>query len=786
MSTYINYAIADIVPHIATSSHIEVSYDHPFDIAALGGILPRRKADALDDTATRALEAKADFVRSVKRCKRSDEDVDKIHKRLANLLSSTSIATVRKRIHREGEAVRLRKRFLKRTRLSPVAVAVGGGLQYAFTFRPMLNVVVQPASAVTEDIDVLMSVSSDECIDQDVTIDQQQGRAQEFLPAHQSAEVRASGLVSTDIMEIEDKPRMILALDTAASIPHDDNDQVMVPVDMNTFVSRFLARFAAKSTSSNLLPSGPFHGVSKSSHRAFTPIAHTVYSPFTQTVETIEEESLFTPRVSSANSPSLDFLAEEEDNASPVVGSVALDAFSGTGERFASLEEDLFSEHGDEAFGQSPRQDILTYTSNLAVLPESGASWVEADSRDWSPAAMGLLAPTQLSASNADDLFIEDAGEAHGHHGPYTPVRTPVELKVDVFGPVLLLGPQQREYTARIGGIDTPHAIYADRSVQQSHELESEEIQDEIMDGDEQERFFSLPPSPSPSSPLLSSTEHQYSGLHHVDPRKWHSRESRILQDFEEDDEAVVVDVDEALDSELVEPLVVPGTTDTYLESLVFLLDKWTCEDVCDSQVPSHRDCLFSGGYESWYDDLDDDALFSPAVLISGLDFAITSPPQAVPGDFDTPSQTHVSLRLCLGERISLVPSSPLALAAPPPVVATHAFWGSPSLLDLDSEAQPAALPEPYVPGPCDALETLRRDVSLNCAASPAQSYSSLFDGPQDDLALSELQDARSAYFDCDESAALVSPVLSPNPSAGYVLPSAWQASLDSMDGSQI
>ena len=339
------------------------------------------------------------------------------------------------------------------------------------------------------------------------------------------------------------------------------------------------------------------------------------------------------------------------------------------------------------------------------------------------------------------------------------------------------------------------------------------------MGGDEQERFFSLPPSPSPSSPLLSSTELQYSGLHHVDPRKWHFRESRILQDFEEDDEDVVVDVDEALDSELVEPLVVPGATDTCLESLVFLLDKWTCEDACDSQVPSHTGCLFSGGYESWYDDLDDDALFSPAVLSLGdsdqmacdppiadmgtsgdtlsgyacssvppsparspaeflrsLDFAFTSPPQAVPGDFDTPSQTHVSLLLCLGERISLVPSSPLALAAPPPVVATHAFWGSPSLLDLDSEAQPAALPEPYVPGSCDALETLRRGVSLNCAASPAQSYSSLFDGPQDDFALSELQDARSAYFDCDESAALVSPVLSPNPFAGHVLPSAWQA----------
>ena len=145
----------------------------------------------------------------------------------------------------------------------------------------MLNVVVQSASAVTEDIDVLMSVSSDECIDQDVTIDQQQGRAQGFLPAHQSAEVRASGLVSTDIMEIEDKPRMILALDTAASIPHDDNDQVMVPVDMNTFVSRFLARFAAKSTSSNFLPSGPFHGVSKSSHRAFTPIGTPYFKSYT-------------------------------------------------------------------------------------------------------------------------------------------------------------------------------------------------------------------------------------------------------------------------------------------------------------------------------------------------------------------------------------------------------------------------------------------------------------------------------------------------------------------------
>ncbi|KAI0328884.1 hypothetical protein GY45DRAFT_1435836 [Cubamyces sp. BRFM 1775] len=908
MSTYINYAVAGAVPNIATRSRIEASDNIPAGTGVLRGVLPRRKADALDDVAAQSPKAKDEFVRSVKRCKRSDEDVNEIRKRLANL-SLAPIATATRRIRREGEAVRLRKRFLKRARLLPAAVAINGGPQYAFTFSPMLIAVAQPASTATEDIDVAMSASSDELCGQDVTMDQQQARGLELFSVQQvvgPAGVRgASGPVSTDTMEIEDKPRTDLAFDNAASNPQDDVDQVMVPVDMSTFVTRFLALQAAKSTPPTFLPFSSIHGASKTSHRSFTPIGTPYFKSYTppqqaptplalpenlpgrprsptpeeialsfgvsedNVVEVAEEESLFTSKTSAANSPRLDFL-DEEGSVSPTVEGVALDICADAREHSALLEEDLFSECADEAYGESPSQANLPRVSSHLVLPETGESWAEVDGQDSPSVAVGWLAPAQsVRASDVDDLFIEDAGDVHEYYGPYSPVRSPVEVEEDVFGPVLLLEPRQREYAAQIVSVGNSHPIDADWSQPRSHDIEAEDIADEIMHGDRQEEFFSLPPSPSPSSPLLSSTAQYHSGSQHfiyrlfekletktplagslpslcsmdstnsssddlladeflyggmvsnkvvVDPRMWHFRESRIIPDFEDDDEAVVVNTGETPESTLVS-----GATNACVELLVPLLDKWTCEDACYSPVPSHPDSLFSSDSEIWYDALDDDTLISPAMslgdldqmvcdpatadmdtltgyacssvppsparspagFLRDLDFAFASPPQAIPGDYDAPSWLHSSPRPYWDEWSSLVPNSPLALAASPVVDATDAFWGSPSLFDLDS-AQPTASPEPYVSGPCDALEALRRDVRLTCAASPAQSHSSLFDAPQDDLALSDLQSTRSAYFGFDESAAPVSPALSPIPSPAYVLPGAWQDSLDSMDDIQI
>ncbi|KAH9890002.1 hypothetical protein C8Q73DRAFT_147405 [Cubamyces lactineus] len=886
MSIHTNHAIAGIVLKIDSRSQIEASYNPHAGLSALGGSLPRRKANALDDVAAQYPEIEVEFVRLVKRCKRSGEDVDKIRNRLANLSPDAPIATARKRIRHEGEAVRLRKRFLKRARLWPVTVAAHSGSQYSFTFSPMLFAVAQPALTAAEDIDVSMSTSSDDLFHQDVNIDQQQALAQELFSVHQvvdPAGVRgASEPVSTDNMEIEDKPRTDLALDSAASIPQGVVDQVMIPVDMNTSVPRSFGRFAVEPDPPNLSFSSAIHDAGKTFHCAATPIGTPCFNPYTLTqqapaplenhpgrpaspmsdgiatvtelseeniAETDEEESLFTPKTSAANSPCLDFL--EEGDVSPAIECVALDSSVDTRELSTSLEdEDLYSGCFAEGDGGCPSQAILPRASSLLVLPETGESWVEVDSPDLSPAEVQWLVPTQYECN-----------------GPYSPVRGPVQLEEDVFGPVLLLNLRRREYAARqIVGVEMSYPVDANWSEPQSHALIAEDIPDETMHEDHEE-FCSLPPSPSPSSPSLSSTERDHSDSHRfayrfvdapetearladslpslcsmdsansssdgllayefpysgmvssktvVNPRMWHYRESRILQDTEEDDEAVVVKVDEAL-----EWAIVPGATDSCLEPLVSLLDKWTCEDACDSSVSSHADSLFSSDTEIWYDALDDDASISPVSLgdldqmvcdpptddtsasndtSSGYacssvspssaripvrffrdrDFAYASPPQAVAGDYDAPSVIHSSPRLHLGERSSFVTNSPLALAATSLAGGADAFWGSPSLFDLDSEARPTS--PSCVLGPPDALEALRRDVLITCTASPAPPSLSGFNAPQDDLELSELQDARSVYFDFDESAALVSPAPSSISSPVYILPGAWQDNLDSMD----
>lgn len=177
----------------------------------------------------------------------------------------------------------------------------------------------------------------------------------------------------------------------------------------------------------------------------------------------------------------------------------------------------------------------------------------------------------------------------------------------------------------------------------------------------EGDAFFSLPPSPSPSSPQLFSTtldrhcdddtciacllltdlaqapisppslcntdsedssaygseiDEYYSDAapYNVvaDPAIWLYRDSPVLLDLE-DDVVVAIPVEEMLEVEIL-----PVVADPRFVSLISHLDKWSCEDnTCVLPTTSCADVLMSSDSDVWYDAMDDSV--SPTASLADI-----------------------------------------------------------------------------------------------------------------------------------------------------------------------
>ncbi|KAI0357406.1 hypothetical protein OH77DRAFT_1519334 [Trametes cingulata] len=797
MSTYVNYAVAGALPDIATTSRIEVSNNPGSDIAAYGGgkRSTRRKADDMADGPD--TEAEDEHARSVKRCKRSEGDEDEILQRLSKM---TVNAPAKKRGRAQGDAVTRRKRFLKSTRNLPAQPDNNGGTDYAFTFLPKPFDRIPPAAIDENNMPISPAGSPVQQAYEVVDNEQKHEQALVLVSSSQvvdpGASRQASASVSTDNMEtdedqlkhdhapdgpiktshdddFDDIDRLLATIDHAPASPTADDEKnalngsattpkhVPAPVNMKSFIPRFLARAAAaapKAPKPFIQAKPVVRGVAKSTKRA-RAVASVPYgrarrpdrytsarrdegnlmiteglfdSLATTTSETLpallqgalvhghqamgaEDDAQFTPILDSTDPmPS----TKHEPTIADIIAATAaiavaeeveaLESFGEGGEATSSTEDDIDDLFGDvKGASPAPAEDDFCSAFMIKVLDESPTPL--ASNRaiatpvrdDHSPAALAeisKMSPTKAEAIHEEDADFDewlaslqeteqpeddvelfgDATEVHQLCYTESPATAPAKSDEDVFGQVLLLPAQVS--TSPVQGVEvqnppiTANIDYEelfgpeiDESIAtQLHQGHDQELKDdEDMDECEEDKFFSLPPSPSPSSgqflptmpakhdcddqacaachliaqldtesqvcsslpPLCNDddeTEDSSAYVPDVDEFRvgapvdkvavesslWVFRESFVLPDLEEEDVVVVIPTEEVFESGIV------LSADPRFGPLVAQLDRWSMKDaplsLFTSPGPESLDLMDA---DVWYDAIDDDEdLASPAM----------------------------------------------------------------------------------------------------------------------------------------------------------------------------
>ncbi|KAI0669230.1 hypothetical protein C8Q78DRAFT_203190 [Trametes maxima] len=134
MSTYVDYAIQGAVPNIAAALYIGASYGFAMDIGDTLGDRPlRRKAAAIEDNKI--------ISPARKRSRVEHENIEKFNTTLAEAFPA------KKRIHPQGKAARMRKRFPKFVRNRPLTLDNTD----AFPHLPFTSAPMPPAEASTSD-----------------------------------------------------------------------------------------------------------------------------------------------------------------------------------------------------------------------------------------------------------------------------------------------------------------------------------------------------------------------------------------------------------------------------------------------------------------------------------------------------------------------------------------------------------------------------------------------------------------------------------------------------------
>ncbi|KAL1950758.1 hypothetical protein VTO73DRAFT_5882 [Trametes versicolor] len=566
----------------------------------------RRKADAMDSPID------DDATRSAKRCKRTED----IHQCFE--MSSLNGSSKRRNRDEGRRAVKLRKRFMKSLRNIPAQSDSVDGAHFAFTFVP--KPFAQRLDAM-EDIEVSLPATDFDLLSQttqSTVSSQQHHQVPMLIDGSQIVETvglsEASASISTLDTEMEIVSEHVLALDAAASSFGDEDEvmadasQVIVPAGPKSFISRFLARAVVAVPRQTTQLKGVVRGIAKSSSRKFSAIS----TPYARTRR--PEGLTPAPRV----------------RGSLMVPDNLFCRLATTTERIAAKHPLSTS----TVLKPIPsNEDIVASTVEDVVLD------IPVEIREESPAPIDVIDCLALEGPLADIMLIAEVQELPA---PLSPVHVAVESDEDVFGPVSLVSQSEAEAM----------------EIQVFYDA-SEDVEDEVMH--EGDAFFSLPPSPSPSSPQLFSTtldrhcdddtciacllltdlaqtpisppslcntdsedssaygseidEYYIDAAPYnvvADPAIWLYRDSPVLLDLE-DDVVVAVPVEEMLDVEIL-----PLAADPRLVSLISHLDKWSCED--NARVlptTSCADVLMTSDSDVWYDAMDDSV--SPTASLSDI-----------------------------------------------------------------------------------------------------------------------------------------------------------------------
>ncbi|KAI0366590.1 hypothetical protein BV20DRAFT_1055439 [Pilatotrama ljubarskyi] len=785
MSTYVNHAVAGSLPDIATRWRMEVSSKPGIAVSGGGERPTRRKADTMADGLDN--EAEDELARSIKRCKRSDEDADQagILQRLARL---TVNAPAKKRGRAQGDAVKLRKRFIKSTRRLPAKPDYDGGAHYPFTFLPRPI----PSTLTTSIDDICTPVGSPIEQASQVVI-QEQKHEQVLVLVSSSQDVdpgasrQASASVSTYNMEMDadqlkndhtpdgstsspndddydDIDRLLASIDHTPASPssNDDKNALRVPsvssaahvstqANLDSFIPRFLARAAAavRAPKPSIQPKPVVRVVAKSSKRArvaasvpygrgrrpdrytrrdedtlmtsqglFDPFS-AITSPVLLQAAPVHEHQAMVTEDNAQTAPILDMSrpisdVEHERTVAEVIAAVAsvpehvkpLGSVEDGGVAASSTEDEVDDLFGDipgaspastavdfcHTFGIEVREPSPTPCSPdhavaslmqddhipLAYLEKTETSHTEVDAAhdvdaDFDEWLASLQEPEEHQ--NIDALF-GDASEVGRLCYTESPCLPPLSSDEDVFGEVLQAQvTTSQEQDVKVEDSPVPaSASYEDLFGPEIEEFSTnvlplgpaQELQDDEDIGEcGEEQFYSLPPSPSPSSgqflsmlaakhdcddrecaifrlitqldtesqvcsslpPLCSDGGDSEDSSAYapdidefcvgaardsvaVDSPMWVFRESYVLPDLEENnDVVVVVPSEEDFESGIV------LAADPSFGPLVAQLDKWSMKDAPVSLFTSPDPVSVSPmDADVWYDALDDEEFTSPAM----------------------------------------------------------------------------------------------------------------------------------------------------------------------------